>query len=488
MDRLRTRPTVPLDADLLHTLSLQIGTSLELQANCEAFLQALLAHLEVDFAAVWLQGSYLERGRRPDGYGLAYALPWKHVDAHHLAPDHPLVREWDASDFVSVAPSDPVYAAYCTEKDLADGTFTLLRLGELGFLKLYDADQAPFVRSALAPLRPVVDHFTASLEQCIAYRHAVEDLDERDRQQTRLRQTIERLTALVGQLHTGVLVESNDLEVTLVNQAFCDALGLTETPEAMIGLRRPHLIRRLKPRLADPESDLPRLGEIARTGRPVVGEVITMADGRVLHLDYTPLDVEDYRGHIWQYHAAAPQAHAASDGAAGGRVFIASDGPTGRVPPSDDATASFRPADFVHAVADSVREEASAKGIAVQTFISDGLAPTLVIAVEPLREVLHTLMHNAVRHTERGHVALAAVPVGRRQERVIVQFSVADTGPGIAPDVQDHLFDADQHVRLRRAHQRIDALGGDLSVQSVQGRGSVFTAVVPCRLPETELS
>jgi len=139
-------------------------------------------------------------------------------------------------------------------------------------------------------------------------------------------------------------------------------------------------------------------------------------------------------------------------------------------------------------VADSVREEATAKGLAVQTFISDGLAPTLVVAVEPLREVLHTLMHNAVRHTERGHVALAAVPVGRRQERVIVQFSVADTGSGIAQDVQDHLFDADQHVRLRRAHQRIDALGGDLSVQSVQGRGSVFTVVVPCRLPETELS
>ncbi|NBC16482.1 MAG: PAS domain-containing protein [Bacteroidetes bacterium] len=486
MDRLRTRPTVPLDAERLQALALRVGTSLELGANCVAFAKALCTQLQLDYAAVWLHEQYLPTDGPPGGYVLAAAWPRTHIDATRLGSEHPMVHLWEERDVVSVAAPDPEYAACAVEQNLAEGTVTLLRLGDLGVLKLHDADAAPFVASAWAPLRPVLDHFTASLEQGIAHQQAGRTLAVHQRREDRLRQVIERLAGVVGSLHTGVLVEDDDLEVTLVNQAFCDLLDLEEAPEDLVGARRPRLIQRLRSCLARPDADLVRLGQMAQARQPVTGVTIALDDGRLLGLDYAPLDADGFRGHVWQYHAITPARPAAPldavttaappvDGTDGGHTI-------------EEEPSSFVPAALVRSVVEQVRETATAQDLALRVFVSEGLAPVLVAEVETLREVLHTLLHNAVRHTERGHVALTAVPVGRQRERVVVQFSVADSGSGIPRERLEHLFDPEHHPRLARAHQRIDAMGGDLSAQSVQGQGSVFTVVVPCRLPEAEPS
>lgn len=454
-----------------------------MEANCTAFVRALCTHLKLDYAAVWVQSRHLPRADAPDAYVLAGAWPQPHVDATHLAPDHPLVRRWEKQEVVSVSAPDPAYAVCHAEHDLPEGTFTLLRLGELGFLKLHDDDSAPFVASAWTPLHPVLEHFTTSLSHSLTHLRAVAAIDEHERRTTRLHQVVERLSAILGSLHTGVLIEDDALEVALVNQAFCDLLGLDEAPDALIGMHRSGLIQRLRPRLAHPDADLLRLGRMAQVGQPAAEAVLSLTDGRRLGLDYAPLDADGFRGHVWQYHAMPSEALAVERPAQVVRPVAAE-----AVLDAVEASTPFEPAALVRAAADAVREMASARGLTLRVFASDGLAPVLVAPATTLREVLHTLLEHAIRHTERGHVGLTAVPVGRQRDRVVVQFSVADTGRGLAGEALDHLFDPDRHPRLARARQHIGALGGDLSVQSVRGRGSVFTIVVPCRLPEEELS
>jgi two-component system, NtrC family, sensor kinase len=82
---------------------------------------------------------------------------------------------------------------------------------------------------------------------------------------------------------------------------------------------------------------------------------------------------------------------------------------------------------------------------------------------------------------------LIAAHANVRHARVLVE--VSDTGPGIAPEVMPHVFDAffttkdrAQHLGLglTRARQAVRGYGGELGGSSVIGVGSTFTFDLPC--------
>ncbi len=104
-------------------------------------------------------------------------------------------------------------------------------------------------------------------------------------------------------------------------------------------------------------------------------------------------------------------------------------------------------------------------------------------------QVLRNLLSNALKFTTRGEVRVAAAlePDGTR-----VAFSVADTGIGIAPEDQPRIFEEFVQIDhpLQRRHRGTglglalsrrlcELLGGTLTVESMPGRGSTFTARVP---------
>jgi signal transduction histidine kinase len=96
---------------------------------------------------------------------------------------------------------------------------------------------------------------------------------------------------------------------------------------------------------------------------------------------------------------------------------------------------------------DAMRPAAAAKGVAVHARLADDLAP---VAADPerLQRVLFNLIQNAIRHTPAdGSVTVFAEPVAGRLE-----VEVADTGPGIATDVRDRIFEP---------FERGDARAGD---------------------------
>jgi signal transduction histidine kinase/CheY-like chemotaxis protein/HPt (histidine-containing phosphotransfer) domain-containing protein len=109
-----------------------------------------------------------------------------------------------------------------------------------------------------------------------------------------------------------------------------------------------------------------------------------------------------------------------------------------------------------------------------------------------LRQIFINLLSNAVKYSEKGHVGLTITVDKRDDKQVWLRITVSDTGKGIKPEDQAKLFDEFVQVDMKK-NQSVEgtglglaitkrlcvAMGGNISVESEYGKGSVFTAVIP---------
>lgn len=108
-----------------------------------------------------------------------------------------------------------------------------------------------------------------------------------------------------------------------------------------------------------------------------------------------------------------------------------------------------------------------------------------------LRQILINLVGNAVKFTAEGHVRIVIQKGTGANE---VQFSVEDTGIGIAPENLARVFDvfaqAEESTARRFggtglglpiARQLCEAMGGTLNAESVPGKGTDFRMTLPLR-------
>jgi PAS domain S-box-containing protein len=105
-----------------------------------------------------------------------------------------------------------------------------------------------------------------------------------------------------------------------------------------------------------------------------------------------------------------------------------------------------------------------------------------------LKQVILGLTDNAIKATEHGEVKIG-VNVELEPDSNIgeLTISITDTGCGIAPEKLNKLFDLKEQNKLHEkpqlgllfAEQTIMAMGGDLTVESVQDKGSVFAIYIP---------
>jgi signal transduction histidine kinase/CheY-like chemotaxis protein len=116
--------------------------------------------------------------------------------------------------------------------------------------------------------------------------------------------------------------------------------------------------------------------------------------------------------------------------------------------------------------------------------------PALYTDEGKISQILRNFISNALKFTEKGEVRVSAALVGDKE----IEFSVSDTGIGLAPEHQELIFQ--DFVQLDNPIQRrfkgtglglplsrklAVFLGGAVSVKSQLGAGSTFTVRVPCR-------
>ena len=130
-------------------------------------------------------------------------------------------------------------------------------------------------------------------------------------------------------------------------------------------------------------------------------------------------------------------------------------------------------------------------GFRVETSIQPGL-PTVMVNVQALSQGLQNLITNAVKYG--GDAAWIGIGAAARQTSrgTEVLVTVSDRGIGIAPDELGQIFDAFYRGSEARAGQihgsglglplaksMIEAMGGDITVESRLGAGSSFTIHLP---------
>jgi len=142
----------------------------------------------------------------------------------------------------------------------------------------------------------------------------------------------------------------------------------------------------------------------------------------------------------------------------------------------------------VSSVVSLMSSRARAKGLAVAQHLDEGLPGYVLGDAGRLRQVLLNLLGNAIKFTERGGVTVAVYGGDADGDgRVRLRFEVADTGPGIAPDVRDRLFmdfaQADTSISRRYGgtglglsicRRLVSLMGGEIGVDSAVDHGSVF--------------
>ncbi|ADB42229.1 PAS domain S-box protein [Spirosoma linguale] len=129
------------------------------------------------------------------------------------------------------------------------------------------------------------------------------DISDRKLAEMELETTQTRLSTLITNLQSGVMVEDERGRVILANALFCDIFQLPLTPDQLVGYDCTEARQQVKQLFAQPEQFISRMNELLTGRQACVGEEISMANGRILELDYIPifLDANQYMGHLWKY-------------------------------------------------------------------------------------------------------------------------------------------------------------------------------------------
>jgi len=129
----------------------------------------------------------------------------------------------------------------------------------------------------------------------------------------------------------------------------------------------------------------------------------------------------------------------------------------------------------------------SNKGLIIKSAVSPGVPNTLVGDVNKLQQVLNNLIANAVKFTEKGGVFLKIWEEFLPEKKVLLNFSITDTGIGISSEEMKHLFKSfsqtDSSITrkyggtglgLAISKRLVEMMEGTIGVESIKGVGSTF--------------
>ncbi len=128
------------------------------------------------------------------------------------------------------------------------------------------------------------------------------DLTIQKSEEYQLESTTSRLSALISQLHTGILVENEHRKIVIINQIFCDMFGIPVKPALLVGTDCSQAAEQSKGLFADPGAFVSEVARILEERQPVIGAELHLADGRIFDRDYLPIfSGNKFMGNLWQY-------------------------------------------------------------------------------------------------------------------------------------------------------------------------------------------
>lgn len=165
----------------------------------------------------------------------------------------------------------------------------------------------------------------------------------------------------------------------------------------------------------------------------------------------------------------------------------------------DFEAAPFSPAALLDNAVSIVAARAAEKGLDIRAVGDQSLPGAVVGDHARLRQVVLNLATNAIKFTEAGSVEISAHCISETDSEATLEFSVRDTGIGIAHDQIGKLFQeftqADASINrkfggtglgLAISKRIIEQMGGEIRVESALGAGTEFIFTV--KLPKAQIA
>jgi len=152
--------------------------------------------------------------------------------------------------------------------------------------------------------------------------------------------------------------------------------------------------------------------------------------------------------------------------------------------------------DLVRRSCDMYRGSASSKGLRVERSIDERISTALLVDPVRLQQILGNFLSNAIKFTNRGGIKVQVDLLSRAEGAERVRFTVEDTGVGVSPEDQEHLFAPFAQVGaslgarggtglgLAISRRLADMMGGTIEMHSEPGVGTRMALTLTLRIAD----
>ena len=342
------------------------------------------------------------------------------------------------------------------------------------------------------------------------------DITDQKQAQDEMESVTTRLSTLIKNLHSGILMEDQYRNIALINKRFCDMFGIPVHPELLLGSDCSDSAQQSKGMFMHPEQFVHRIDIILREKKPVIDEELELADGRIFERDYIPIIAnERFLGNLWQYRDTTSRKKTETDlrkaikdaeaANASKSLFLAKMSHEIRTPlnaviglsklmrdtplnqqqkklnenlmiSGDNLLGTINEIlDFSKIEAGKIELEsqpfsiedlmkrvyslqefaAEEKMIAFSIHVSEQVPSAVLGDRVRLQQVLTNLVSNAIKFTRDGKVEVGCKLISASGKTAGLLFEVTDTGIGISNEHMDHIFE-----RFRQEDDSVTRLYG----------------------------
>ncbi len=170
-----------------------------------------------------------------------------------------------------------------------------------GFLKNFQLKILPRTQSAkIVQINASIVYDKNNI--AIAAQGIVRDITNDIRAQEKLIASENRLSTLVLNLDSGVLLVDENKNIVLTNTKLCELFSITKEPKDMVGLAIAGFAEAHKNIFENPQAFVERIQQLVAHKQMVLGDELKMEDGSILERDYIPIyENKKYKGHLWSY-------------------------------------------------------------------------------------------------------------------------------------------------------------------------------------------
>lgn len=136
----------------------------------------------------------------------------------------------------------------------------------------------------------------------VAAQGIVRDVTEQKADEQRLMDSENRLSTLISNLESAVLLEDEHRNIVITNSKFCDFFSIPLSPEQLKGQNCANAAEQSKDLFINSDAFVKRINTLTKNKKQVLSDELLLKDGRILERDFIPI-YEDgtYKGHLWTY-------------------------------------------------------------------------------------------------------------------------------------------------------------------------------------------